>query len=601
MRQRNWNDLSRKLVDRYDMSFTLDGMSQDIDQFALDFFGEGVLSTTRYPNPFPITLSGALLGGSVGNGVAFDPSGNQTGIGLPNQTGTPTFTIPTADPTNTRWDLLVITYAQVGDTPVPKPSDPITTINLNLHDDFVLAVRPGIPSATPSYPTKQSGDVILAGIQVPAGVTLGTSCLLDLSIREVGIPDIVKLPKFKKEIPGGLINNSNTTFNLSLPPLTASGVFLFLDGAILPQSVKYTIAGQVITMITPPAYGQVLYVFYVVDYNSSQNPITGMQEAPTGLVDGINDSFTFGLGTPADKSSTTVFVDGAPVNENYWSIVYTPSFTYIKFLPGYLPQPAQDVYATYFVNSNTVGVANNSGRPIYEIPLGTVDGINTDFTLTLGRPLDKISTGVLIDGELIDPSTWIIIYNQNNSIIRFISDQPVNSQSIAVNYFIKANVGSGSGITNINNLGSGIGLFDSIIANAANFKSLVQGSGITLVDNGTEVVISAPSVSGGYSPHGSNVTPIIINAAVGIVSTLEQRQLWIITSTGGAQTVTANPQISPGITIGQEMLLSGISDIDYLILNDGNGLSLNGQVKLTSNEVLPLFWRGDVWREISRS
>ena len=195
MRQRNWNDLSRKLVDRYDMSFTLDGMSQDIDQFALDFFGEGVLSTTRYPNPFPITLSGALLGGSVGNGVAFDPSGNQTGIGLPNQTGTPTFTIPTADPTNTRWDLLVITYAQVGDTPVPKPSDPITTINLNLHDDFVLAVRPGTPSATPSYPTKQSGDVILAGIQVPAGVTLGTSCLLDLSIREVGIPDIVKLPK----------------------------------------------------------------------------------------------------------------------------------------------------------------------------------------------------------------------------------------------------------------------------------------------------------------------------------------------------------------------------------------------------------------------
>jgi hypothetical protein len=180
MDHRNWLDLSRKLVDQFDLDYTQGSIAAEIGEALLAAVGEGVLPTAAFPAPFPLVMSGSVLGGTVGVGQAIDPNGQLTTI----TTGTPAFLCTAADPTNARWDLLVLRYLQTGDTTVPKPSDPISTVFLNLHDDYALAVIPGTPAGSPAYPSKSSADIILAGLKVPALATLGTSITVDLSIRE---------------------------------------------------------------------------------------------------------------------------------------------------------------------------------------------------------------------------------------------------------------------------------------------------------------------------------------------------------------------------------------------------------------------------------
>ena len=89
MDKRNWLKLARKRVDRYDMDYSFGALQAALGEASLSFFGEGVLITTQYPNPFPITMSGSSLGGSVGNGIGYDPQGQITKITPDSPAGTP--------------------------------------------------------------------------------------------------------------------------------------------------------------------------------------------------------------------------------------------------------------------------------------------------------------------------------------------------------------------------------------------------------------------------------------------------------------------------------------------------------------------------------
>lgn len=463
MKQRNWLDLSRKLVDRYDLDYTLSGMSEILGKYASTFFGFGVLKTTDFPNPFPITLSGSGMTGTVGAGIAYSPNGEFTSI----PSGTPSFTIPTSNPSNPRWDLLVLRYKQTGDSLIPKPSDPITMVYLNLLDDYELAVIPGTPSGSPAYPSKLSNDVILAGIKVPANASVGTTCVLDLSIRELAQPDIVKYPRFKQEELVGTVDGSNKVFTISFEPVSNS-IAVFLNGGINYLTTEFTISGTTITFDTAPALGQIPYAWYVVMDPSSVNPLAAQQEKPTGVVDGSNDTFTL-LGKSADKMSMLVLKNGSVSYENEWSLIQTPTSSQIKFLPGYVPEIGQSVYVFYFVNPATVGIAPIPG-------------------------------------------------------------------------------GGGNG----------------------------------------------------WAPYGSIGSPVLVSAAGGVPFNNVQRQLIFVASNGGSVGITANPQVAPGVSIGQEMMLRGTSDVNYITLADGNGLSLNGSINMTSNQTLLLVWDGAVWVEVSR-
>lgn len=507
MNSRNWLDLSRKLVDQFDLNYTVGAISSALGEASLSFFGEGVLSTTTYPNPFPISLSGSVLGGSVGNGIAYDPNGQITRID-PGADESNAWLCTPADLVNNRWDLLVMEYQQVGDTPVPKPSDPITTIDLNLHDDFLIKVIPGTASPTPSYPSKGATDIILGGLRVPPNATLGSQITVDLSVRELANPDTVKLPSFVSEQPSGIVNGVNNVFNLSQLPVSPSSVIIFKDRGALPTN-KWSIIGQQVTLVDTPQTGQSLWVFYVEQQVSSQNPLAMTQEMPQGAVNGVNTLFTLS-GNPPNQSGMLLFLDRSFVPNNQWSFVQgTPN--QIQFNTA--PQTGQVPYVAYFNN-----VASAVGTPV-------------------------------VGGQ---------------------------------------------------NLGSGTGLYSGLASSLLQFKSLTAGTGIGISDDGHGNVTVAATSTGGALLVSGYPTPVTVTPSVGVPIQAAQRQSVYVKSSGGGQTVTASPQIAAGTIVGQELFILGTSASNYPILNDGTGLSLNGQCNLNNTQCLSLEWNGSVWFEKAR-
>lgn len=114
------------------------------------------------------------------------------------------------------------------------------------------------------------------------------------------------------------------------------------------------------------------------------------------------------------------------------------------------------------------------------------------------------------------------------------------------------------------------------------------------------------STTGGYVAHGSTGSPVVITAGGGITSTSDQRAIIFIVSSGGVFPVTANPQVTAGSKVGQELLLVGTSASNAPTLDSGNGLLLNGPITMGltpsgAGVVLSLFWNGSVWQEDDRN
>lgn len=521
MKRRNWLSLSRKLVDQYDLDYSFQAVQEYNGEQALSFFGEGVVVTKLYPTPFIIGLSGSLLGGSVGNGLAFDPNGQITRID-PGSTTSKNFVIPTADPSNARWDLLVLRYVAKGDTLIPKPSDPIVNINLNIHDDFALAVIAGTPGGSPAYPAKGQLDIILGGVRVPAGATLGNQCLIDLTIREFAQSNAVVLPSIEQEVPSGIVNGSNKNFTLSEVPVNSESVLVMLDGDVLDPSF-YTISGQTVSFVTAPAIAQKPYVYYVVNSSGSVNPIIGKQEVPVQAPNGIIDTFPL-VGVPVNQESTIVIVNGGVVDTSKWGLIQSALVSSIKFNAGYVPPIAAKISVFYFTNLYAAG--------------------------------------------------------------SFSAPVPVNNAA---------------------NIGSGVAIYDSLASGVLKFRTAVAGTNMSITNDGMgNVVFNASGGGGGGGGAlvvlGSPGAGLVINPASGIPVTADQRQLkFVVGQTGqGGQNITANPQIAAGAFVGQELLLKGVSNSDYPILQDGNGVSLNGAIALKAQATIYFVWDGVVWSENSR-
>ncbi len=166
-----------------------------------------------------------------------------------------------------------------------------------------------------------------------------------------------------------------------------------------------------------------------------------------------------------------------------------------------------------------------------------------------------------INGRIISNDQWTLIQGISQSTIVFnAGSQPAIAQSIYATYFVNIN-------SVLSNNGGGGG-----------------GGG------------------GAAVPYGTTAMPLVISPSVGIPTTSDQRQVRFVRglSMGGAQPITANPQVTAGTILGQELILFGTSDTDYPVLNDGTGLSLNGPMNLTNKAMIYLMWDGTEWAEISR-
>jgi len=147
--------------------------------------------------------------------------------------------------------------------------------------------------------------------------------------------------------------------------------------------------------------------------------------------------------------------------------------------------------------------------------------------------------------------------------------------------------------------------FDPILPRvAANklFQINASANGINLIDEADVAATpAAPTI------FGSTGTPRSIVAATGIVAASSHMSvsttnqiIFVESSISGETIVSANPQIQGGTVIGQMMFLVGADDTDYITLNDGTGLALNGPWSSLLTNVLTLFWNGTVWCEMGR-
>lgn len=115
---------------------------------------------------------------------------------------------------------------------------------------------------------------------------------------------------------------------------------------------------------------------------------------------------------------------------------------------------------------------------------------------------------------------------------------------------------------------------------------------ITAASNGTG---AAPNVT------GSQASPTSITAAGGIsFSGSNYFNVSFIQGSGGAVTVTANPQIAAGSLVGQRLTLISESATNTVKIQDGTGLSLNGAWVGGLSSVINLVWDGSNWVEESR-
>lgn len=362
-------DLSRKLVDRYDLTYVEDSIESSIDSYTKDYYGAGVAQTPEFPNGLVVTLSNLTMGGSVAAGVAFDAAGNRIPVAAPTA-----FSIPASSPTFPRWDLLVLRYKKLGNTLVPKPSDPILSVYLNLIDSYDLIYLTGTPAAIPAYPATLTNDVILDGIKVGVGASVGTDCDLDDTVRMYAVPPASRLLRAYKL--GGVSDGTNNHFILPQAPCDPHSVALLIDGTPVDDGAFQNIGIDI--FITDPTWipqaGQEVHAIILIGQTGAMaqaaNTIpSGKLKVETliGVVDGVNDSFQLSE-IPIDPTSVVVLINGIVRATNEYSITGQT----VTFASGNIPPLGSVPGGIYLIGSTAIvaTVMMSSGDALYH-PFGT--------------------------------------------------------------------------------------------------------------------------------------------------------------------------------------------------------------------------------------
>jgi len=188
--------------------------------------------------------------------------------------------------------------------------------------------------------------------------------------------------------------------------------------------------------------------------------------------------------------------------------------------------------------------ATGGGSMIYEEPTGNIDGSNTSFTLSMTPSMGSDAL-VLVDGVALYPNEYSL-----TGTTLTLNTAPALGTEVTCAYAVEGGGGGGS--------------------------------------------------SGAYVVYGNRLAGLSIAAASTIATSTDQRQMRFLQSTGGSYMLSSTPQIASSATVGAELLLMGTSSTDYIILQDGNGFSLNGNCNLTDNQALYCVSDGSVWREVSR-
>jgi hypothetical protein len=101
------------------------------------------------------------------------------------------------------------------------------------------------------------------------------------------------------------------------------------------------------------------------------------------------------------------------------------------------------------------------------------------------------------------------------------------------------------------------------------------------------------------------LAPTLVDAGTAINPTVEaliDEYLQFIAGNGASQDMSANPQVTAPGRAGIRLTLVGTSDANYVLLENGNGLALNGPCELGDKDSITLISiDATTWQEESRS
>lgn len=157
---------------------------------------------------------------------------------------------------------------------------------------------------------------------------------------------------------------------------------------------------------------------------------------------------------------------------------------------------------------------------------------------------------------------------------------------------------------------SATGVFTSTItATAVTINNGLNGN-ISLLNtsNSTTTFITANGTSyfgGGNVQFNKKIqlTPSATQILASTNTITSDTSYSVVVSTGGAVTLSSNPQIAAGTYAGQILKIRGTSDTNTITLIDGNGVDLDFATTTFTmglNDNISLMWNGSVWYEESR-
>lgn len=271
------------------------------------------------------------------------------------------------------------------------------------------------------------------------------------------------------------------------------------------------------------------------------------------------------------------------------------------------------------VAAHEADTTNIHGIPDTSLLLDTGDlaTINSDIALKVSKAGDTMTGSLIMQSFLrleqqVDSTTtgsnqsitptrsFIDLTNASLVSIDNIAS-PTNGQIIVLKN------DTGATITIINN--SGGTASNRILTGTNQDLTMLAGSAIILAydNNSSRWQVVGGSGGGSSTIFGSTGSPRSVVAATGITSgashmstTASDQLIFVVGSIAGESDISASPQITAGTIVGQKMQIHGTSDTNYIKLEDGTGLSLDGPWFSFNKTNLSLIWDGSVWVETGR-
>jgi hypothetical protein len=207
-----------------------------------------------------------------------------------------------------------------------------------------------------------------------------------------------------------------------------------------------------------------------------------------------------------------------------------------------------DILSYIIANLGSGSGGSGGGTAYAETPTGVINASNTSFTLS-HTPGSQAGTFLFFDGGIYPDNLWSL----TGSTITFNTAPPLGT----ILYCI--------------------------------YNATMGGGGSSLIE-----------------AHGKINTPVAIDPTVGIPASTANDQVWWITPstiTVGSIPITASPQISAGVTVGQRLTVFGVTSGSggYLKIANGSGVYSNGDYNMLTGQGIVYMWNGSQWQFVSNA